>query len=118
FLRRGRSETSSHGPCDPTERLENDRGDSMKVVALAEAKNALSACVEISQRDRVLLTRHGRPAALIIGVEGEDFEDLMTRSDPEFWRMIERRRRRSKPISGAELRARLGLSAKRRKRSQ
>ena len=53
----------------------------MKVVALGEAKNQLSAYVETSQHDRVLVTRHGKPAALIIGVEGEAFEDLMTRSD-------------------------------------
>ena len=64
----------------------------MKVVALAEVKNSLSRYVDQAQHARVLVTRHGKPAALIIGVEGENFEDLMTRSDPEFWRMIELRR--------------------------
>jgi len=34
----------------------------MKVVALAKAKNELSAYVEEAQRGRVLVTRHGRPA--------------------------------------------------------
>jgi prevent-host-death family protein len=42
----------------------------MKVVALGRAKNEFSACVEEAQHDRVLVTRHGRPAALIIGVAG------------------------------------------------
>ena len=52
-------------------------GDSMKVAALGHAKNSLSAYVDHAQHERVLVTRHGKPAALIIGVEGEDFEDLI-----------------------------------------
>ncbi len=88
----------------------------MKVVALGKAKNELSAYVDEAQRDRVLVTRHGRPAALIIGVEGEEFEDLMTRSDPEFWEMIEARRKASKTIPADEMRKRLGAAKKRRPR--
>jgi prevent-host-death family protein len=86
----------------------------MKVVALGQAKNALSAYVDQAQHDRVLVTRHGKPAAIIIGVEGEEFEDLMTRSDPEFWQMIESRRKASKTISSDEMRRRLGVARKRR----
>ena len=86
----------------------------MKVVALGQAKNELSAYVDQAQHDRVLVTRHGRPAAIIIGVEGEEFEDLMTRTDPEFWQMIESRRKASKTISSDEMRRRLGLARKRR----
>ena len=84
----------------------------MKVVALGRAKNELSAYVDQAQHERVLVTRHGKPAVLIIGVEGEDFEDLMTRSDPEFWRMIEARRKASKTISARQMRTRLGLVRK------
>ena len=84
----------------------------MKIVALGEVKNALSAYVDHAQRDRVLVTRHGRPAAIIIGVEGEDLEDLMTRSDSDFWRMIEARRTAAKTISSDELRRRLGVPRK------
>ena len=80
----------------------------MKVVPLGQAKNELSAYVDEAQHDRVLVTRHGKPAALIIGVEGEEFEDLMTRSDPAFWQMIEARRSASKPVSSDEMRRRLG----------
>jgi antitoxin (DNA-binding transcriptional repressor) of toxin-antitoxin stability system len=35
----------------------------------------------------VLITKHGKPAALIIGVEGEDLEDLLTMANPRFWEM-------------------------------
>ena len=84
----------------------------MKVVALGEAKNALSAYVDQAQQDRVLVTRHGRPAAIIIGVEGEDFEDLMTRAEPKFWQMIEARRKAAKTVSSEEMRRRLGVARK------
>ena len=78
-------------------------------VTIGKAKNELSAYIDVAQNDRVLITRHGRPAALIIGVEGEESEDLMTRSDPEFWQAIEARRGTSKVISAAEMRKRLGM---------
>lgn len=82
----------------------------MKVIPLGQAKNELSAYVDEAQNDRVLVTRHGKPAALIIGVAGEDFEDLMTRSDPAFWRMLEARRTASKTVSSDEMRRRLGVT--------
>ena len=88
----------------------------MKVVALGKAKNEFSACVEEAQHDRVLVTRHGRPAALIIGVAGESIEDLLTRSDPEFWEMITTRRKAGKTVSAEEMRKRLGVSRKARAR--
>ena len=78
----------------------------MKIVAMAEVKNALSAYVLKAQRDRVLITRHGKPVALLIGVEGEDLEDLMTRGNPRFWGMIENRRKHAKTISADEMRRR------------
>ncbi|MBN1612340.1 MAG: type II toxin-antitoxin system Phd/YefM family antitoxin [Polyangiaceae bacterium] len=84
----------------------------MKVVALGTAKNGLSSYVDAAQNDRVLITRHGRPAALLIGVEGDEFEDLMTSSDPDFWRMIEGRRRSSKTVTAQEMRRRLQVESK------
>jgi len=60
----------------------------------------------------VLVTRHGRPAALIIGVAGETIEDLMTRSDPELWKMILARRKAAKTVSADEMRRRLDVPRK------
>ena len=39
-------------------------------------------------------------------------KDLMTRSDPEFWRMIESCRKASKTIPAGEVRKRLGIPKK------
>ena len=81
----------------------------MKVVSLRDAKSSLSEFVRQAQRDRVLITKHGRPAALVIGVEGEELEDLLTMANPRFWEMIESRRRKTKTVSIAEVRRRFGF---------
>jgi prevent-host-death family protein len=67
----------------------------MKLVAMHEAKAKLSEYIAASQKDRVLITNHGRPAAIVIGVEGEELEDLLTRANPKFWEMIEEVRKQS-----------------------
>ncbi|HEY3354122.1 MAG TPA: type II toxin-antitoxin system Phd/YefM family antitoxin [Polyangia bacterium] len=87
----------------------------MKVVPLAEVRSGLSAWVDQAQRERVLITRHGRPAALIIGVEGEELEDLLTRGNPRFWEMIEARRG-DRGVSATEARRRLGAEPRPRRR--
>lgn len=75
----------------------------MKLVAMHEAKAKLSEYVAESQKDRVLITSHGKPVAIVIGVAGEDLEDLLTRSDRKFWEMIERvRERPTIPIEEAQ----------------
>lgn len=90
----------------------------MKVVAVREAKASLSECIEEAQRDRVLITRHGRPAALVIGVEGETLEDLLTMANPRFWEMIEDRRRKQDSYTLAEVRARYGVPKPSRQRQR
>ena len=87
----------------------------MKVVALREAKQSLSGFVDHAQRQRVLITRHGKPAALVIGVEGYDYEDLLLMSSAHFWQMIEQRRKQP-TLPMEAVRRRLGTSPRRRKR--
>lgn len=64
----------------------------MKTINVRELQKHVRGCVSASQRGRVVVTRHGIPTALIIGVEGTDWETLALQTDPSFWRMIERRR--------------------------
>ena len=62
----------------------------MKKVPLYQIKNALSRYLRAAEREEIVITRHGRPAGLLIGFESEDdwFEYRM-QSDPEFLRRIE-----------------------------
>jgi prevent-host-death family protein len=77
----------------------------MKVLAIREAKAGLSAALDQAQRERVLITRKGKPCAVVIGVEGRDFEDIMLMSNPKFWEMIEASRRDPSTYSIDDVRA-------------
>jgi prevent-host-death family protein len=81
----------------------------MKIIGIKEAKAQLSECLDIAQRDRVLITRHGRPAALVIGVEGEDLEQVILGSDEEFWRTLEERRKRPATLTSDDIRREFGI---------
>jgi antitoxin (DNA-binding transcriptional repressor) of toxin-antitoxin stability system len=62
--------------------------------------------VDEAQTERILVTRRGKPAALIIGVEGHGLEDLQWEVNPRFWELIEERRHQP-TIDRAELERRL-----------
>jgi prevent-host-death family protein len=79
----------------------------MKVLALNEAK--LSECVRAAQKDRVVITRNGRPVALIVGVEGMDLEQLELGDSKRFWELIKQSRRQPS-LSRAQLEKRLATS--------
>ena len=64
----------------------------MKTINVRDLQQHVRDCVKASQRDRLVVTRHGIPTALIIGVEGTDWETLALQTNPSFWRMIEKRR--------------------------
>ena len=72
----------------------------MKVVSLEQA--VLESCIEDAQRERVVLTRNGKPVALLIGIEGMDEEQLQRASSDRFWTLIAERRAQ-KTISRTEL---------------
>ena len=64
----------------------------MKTINVRELQQHVRDCVKASQRDRLVVTRYGIPTALIIGVEGTEWETLALQTNPSFWRMIEKRR--------------------------
>ena len=81
----------------------------MKTVTVRNLQKNVKKCVEQSQKDKVIITRHGKPSVLMIGVEGEDWEDIVLENDKSFWEMIHNRRKQS-TISLKELRSRLNLN--------
>jgi hypothetical protein len=72
----------------------------MKTVPVEKA--SLKACVTAAQRQRVVLTRQGRPVALMVGLAGMDEEQLELGSSDKFWKLITARRK-EKTISRAAL---------------
>ena len=44
----------------------------MKTVALAEVKDDLSRYLKLASREEIVITRHGRPAGVLIGFEDEE----------------------------------------------
>lgn len=78
----------------------------MKTVSVRELQKKIRECMEAAQSDRVVITRHGKPAAILIGVEGEDWEDIVLQTDAGFWKLIEQRRKQ-KTIPLDKMRKRL-----------
>ena len=83
----------------------------MKLIGLKEAKTNLSAFVEESQSERILITRRGRPAALVIGVEGQDLEQLLLAGDAGFWKMLQERRQRDATLTSDDVHRSFGIEA-------
>jgi prevent-host-death family protein len=76
----------------------------MKRVALSEAKDDLSRILRLAEREEVLITRHGRPAGVLVGFESEDdWFDYRLEHDPRFLGRIEAARRSLRAGRGARL---------------
>ena len=61
----------------------------IRQVALAEVKDDLSRYLRLAESEEVLITRHGKPAGILIGFETEeDWFDYRLEHHPEFLRRI------------------------------
>jgi prevent-host-death family protein len=76
----------------------------MKKVPLSEVKDDLSKYLRLAETEEVVITRHGKPAGVLIGFESEDdwFEYRLER-DPKFQRRIEAARQSIKEGRGVRL---------------
>ena len=61
----------------------------MRAVALAKVKDGLSKYLRLAAAQEIVITRHGRPAGVIIGFESDDdWFDYRLEHHPEFLRRI------------------------------
>jgi hypothetical protein len=90
----------------------------MTVISVGRAKSALTGFIKAAQADRVLITRHGKPAAILFGVSGLDLEELLTLANPRFWQFVDYALRTGTTMSPTELRRRLLATPKKRRRSE
>ncbi len=44
----------------------------MKKVALSEVKDHLSEYLDLAEKEEIVITRHGRPAGLLVGFRSEE----------------------------------------------
>jgi len=62
----------------------------MKQVTVAEVKNSLSRYLRLAEKEQIVITRHGKPAGVLIGFESEDdWFDYRLENDPRFLQRIE-----------------------------
>ncbi len=80
------------------------RKTGMKRVALSEVKDDLSKFLRLAEVDEIVITRHGKPAGVLIGFQSEDdWFDYRLENDPRFLARIEAARRALKAGRGVRL---------------
>ena len=87
----------------------------MKTVPMTDLCSEPNAVLDSAQTERIVISRGGRPSAVLVGIEAYDAEDLQRATSSEFWRMIGQRRAHGKEVPLAEVEARLGLKRLRAK---
>jgi len=87
----------------------------MKTIGLEQM--SLETYIKDVQHERVVITRNGKPVALIIGVEGLDEEQLQLGSSAKFWKLVEKWRK-EETIDRAELERRLEAIDRRKRQKR
>jgi prevent-host-death family protein len=69
------------------------RKPGVKQVPLSEIKDDLSRYLREAETQEIVITRHGKPAGILIGFESEeDWFEYRLENDPRFLRRIEQAR--------------------------
>lgn len=69
------------------------RKSGVKEVSLSEVKDDLSRYLREAETQEIVITRHGKPAGILIGFESEeDWFEYRLENDPRFLRRIEQAR--------------------------
>ena len=62
----------------------------MKKVALSEVTDELSKYLRLAEKEAVVITRHGKPAGVLIGFKTEDeWFEYRLQNDPRFLARVE-----------------------------
>jgi len=76
----------------------------MKKIPLSEVKDDLSKLLRMAEKEEVVITRHGKPAGILIGFESEEeWFDYKLEHDPRFLQRIEAARRSLRSGRGVRL---------------
>ncbi len=76
----------------------------VKEVPLSEVKDDLSRYLREAETQEIVITRHGKPAGVLIGFESEeDWFEYRIENDPRFLRRIEQARESLRAGRGTRL---------------
>src|SRR5438132_14419293 len=76
----------------------------MKQVALSEIKDDLSKYLRLAESEEIIITRHGKPAGVLVGFASEDdWFDYKLTHDPRFLQRIARARESLQAGKGVKL---------------
>ena len=110
LLRRRRSRPDGFRARGPTQAAAHDNGaDPVKTISVRDLQKNIKDVVDSAQSDRVVVTRRGAPAAVLLGVEGKDWETVILKPAPRSG--ISSRR-------GKEPAPRSGISSRRAERNR
>lgn len=90
----------------------------MKRIPAKDLQANVDAVLDSAQSDRIVISRRGKPCAVLVGIEDYDAEDLQLATSKDFWDMIHQRRTRGKSIPLEEAEARLEKRANGRGKKQ
>jgi prevent-host-death family protein len=80
------------------------RKSRIKEVPLSEIKDDLSRFLREAEKRDIVITRHGKPAGVLIGFESEDdWFDYRLENDPRFLQRIEQARKSLRAGRGTRL---------------
>ena len=76
----------------------------MKKASLSEVKDQLSEYLRLAEKEEIIITRHGKPAGVLIGFASEDdWFDYRLEHDPRFLARIEAARKNLREGKGISL---------------
>jgi len=67
----------------------------MKRATVQDLQKRANELVAKAQKDWVVITRYGKPAAVLVGVDKQDWESVVLQTDPKFWKLIRTRRKQA-----------------------
>jgi len=80
------------------------RKSRMKEVPLSEVKDDLSRFLREAEKQEIVITRHGKPAGVLIGFESEDdWFDYRLENDARFLQRVEQARQSLRAGRGVKL---------------
>ena len=84
--------------------VERIRKSRVKEVPLSNVKDDLSRFLREAEKQDIVITRHGKPAGVLIGFESEeDWFEYRLENDPRFLRRIEQARKSLQAGRGVRL---------------